>query len=121
MRNRISEVARSLRLSILCTILYKAPRRCLPSWKKTENPPMAMPLDLVLIRHGESEGNVAFGKSRQGDDSHFTPKFLTRHSSHWRLTTRGAHQARCAGDWLRENVAESFDRYYVSEYLRAME
>jgi NAD+ kinase len=82
---------------------------------------MTMPLDLVLVRHGESEGNVAFGKSRQGDDSHFTQAFLARHSSHWRLTPCGAEQARAAGAWLRSNVTESFDRYYVSEYLRAME
>jgi NAD+ kinase len=82
---------------------------------------MTMPLDLVLVRHGESEGNVAFGKSRLGDDSHITPEFLSRHSSRWRLTPQGARQAEAAGDWLRRNIAESFDRYYVSEFLRAME
>jgi NAD+ kinase len=82
---------------------------------------MTMPLDLVLVRHGESEGNVAFGLSRQGDHSHYTPEFLARHSSRWRLTDKGVAQAHNAGDWLRRNLAESFDRYYVSEYLRAME
>ncbi len=82
---------------------------------------MTMPVDLVLVRHGESEGNVAFGLSRQGDHSHFTPEFLARHSSRWRLTDRGVEQARRAGDWLRANVAAAFDRYYAAEYLRAME
>jgi NAD+ kinase len=82
---------------------------------------MTMPLDLVLVRHGESEGNVAFAHSRQGDCRHFTPEFLSRHSSKWRLTPRGEEQARAAGDWLRRNVSHAFDRYYASEYLRAME
>jgi NAD+ kinase len=82
---------------------------------------MTLPLDLVLVRHGESEGNVAFGLSRHGDDRHFTPEFLARHSSKWRLTPRGVEQAHAAGDWLRQHVAPRFDRYYVAEYLRAME
>jgi NAD+ kinase len=82
---------------------------------------MTLPLDLALVRHGESEGNVAYGLSRHGDDRHFTPEFLARHSSKWRLTPRGTEQARAAGDWLRRHVAPTFDRYYVAEYLRAME
>jgi NAD+ kinase len=80
-----------------------------------------MPLDLVLVRHGESEGNVAFGYSRRGDARHFTPEFLARHSSRWRLTERGQEQARAAGAWLRRHVSPVFDRYYAAEYLRAME
>jgi NAD+ kinase len=82
---------------------------------------MTMPMDLVLVRHGESEGNVAFRKANDGDHSRFTEAFLSRHSSRWRLTRRGVEQACAAGVWLRANVAETFDRYYVSEYLRAME
>jgi NAD+ kinase len=82
---------------------------------------MTMPLDLVLVRHGESEGNVAFGRSRKGDDSCYTHEFLTRHSSRWRLSDRGRDQARLAGLWMREHLAPVFDRYYASEYLRAME
>jgi NAD+ kinase len=82
---------------------------------------MTMPLDLVLVRHGESEGNVAFGSSRRGDPSHFTPDFLARHSSKWRLTEKGVQQARAAGHWVRQHLAPTFDRYYVAEFLRAME
>jgi NAD+ kinase len=82
---------------------------------------MTMPRDLVLVRHGESEGNVAFGLSRKGDMSHFTPEFLARHSSQWRLTETGQRQAQIAGTWLRRHIAPVFDRYYVAEYLRAME
>src|SRR5262249_38727745 len=91
------------------------------SFTDSETHVMTMPLDLVLVRHGESEGNVAFGYSKRGDTRHFTPEFLARHSSKWRLTDRGREQARAAGVWLRENLAPSFDRYYTAEYLRAME
>ncbi|MBU0625059.1 histidine phosphatase family protein [Patescibacteria group bacterium] len=80
-----------------------------------------MPIDLVLVRHGESEGNVANKLSRRGDDSAFTEDFLRRHSSTWRLTERGLEQARQAGEWIRKNIGDHFDRYYVSEYVRAKE
>lgn len=82
---------------------------------------MAMPEHLVLVRHGESEGNVAHRFSRQGDDRWMTPEFKARHSSQYRLTQRGWEQARAAGEWIRANIAEHFDAYYTSEYLRAME
>lgn len=77
--------------------------------------------DLVLIRHGESEGNVARQRSLQGDHSLFYGEFLHRHSCNWRLTDRGRQQATAAGDWLRKNGLIHFDRLLVSEYLRAME
>lgn len=85
---------------------------------------MTMPLDLYLVRHGESEGNVAMGLSRQGDHSVFTEDFCRRHSSTLRLTDAGRRQAAAAGVWLKDrNNHESlmFDRYLVSSYARAME
>ncbi len=80
-----------------------------------------MPRHLVLVRHGESEGNVANRRSRQGDNSAFTDAFRNRHSSQWRLTDRGREQAIAAGAWIRANYPEGFGRKYSSEYLRAME
>lgn len=77
--------------------------------------------DLVLIRHGESEGNVARQRSLAGDHSLFAGEFKHRHSSSWRLTDRGRRQAASAGEWLKRNNLAHFDRYLVSEYLRAME
>lgn len=82
---------------------------------------MTMPINLVLVRHGESEGNVANKLSRAGDHSAFSEEFKKRHSSFWRLSERGRQQAIAAGEWIRENIKDRFDRYYVSEYLRAME
>jgi len=80
-----------------------------------------LPLDIILVRHGQSEGNVAVERSRAGDNSDFTAEFMNRHSAHLRLTEKGKLQAEASGRWLKENGLYSFDRYYVSEYLRAME
>jgi len=80
-----------------------------------------MPIDLVLVRHGESEGNVARRSSLAGDNSLFTEEFCARHNSRLRLTNRGREQARAAGTWLKANLGGRFDRYLVSGYLRAME
>src|ERR1700677_3754081 len=82
---------------------------------------MPMPLDLILVRHGESEGNVARKFSNTGDNSIFTEEFCNRHNSRLRLTDRGKSQARAAGIWLQENIGTHFDRYLVSGFLRAME
>jgi broad specificity phosphatase PhoE len=82
---------------------------------------MGMPIDLVFVRHGESEGNVAASLSRKGDDSAFTEAFINRHSSTWRLTDRGREQARISGKWIKNNIASYFYRYYVSDYDRAKE
>ncbi len=82
---------------------------------------MAMPMNLALVRHGESEGNVASRFSKKGDNRFFTEEFRNRHSSKWRLTDKGKNQAKKAGEWIKANIAKKFNRYYVSEYLRAME
>lgn len=80
-----------------------------------------MPELLTLIRHGESEGNIAGDKSKKGDHSLFNDEFLARHSSLWRLSRRGIEQAQQTGEWLRHNHPETFDRLYVSSYIRAQE
>lgn len=80
-----------------------------------------MPKNLYLVRHGESEGNVANSRSRQGDHSAFSTDFLLRSSREWRLTSRGIEQAKSAGKWFEQNVTEPFGRNYVSAYHRAME
>ncbi len=82
---------------------------------------MGMPINLVLVRHGESEGNVANALSKNGDVSIFTSEFLNRHSSTWRLTEKGRGQSAIAGKWIKENIGDKFHRYYVSDYSRAKE
>jgi len=85
---------------------------------------MTLPIDLVLVRHGQSEGNKAKRRSEQGDHSAFTTEFRRRHTSTHRLTPLGRQQAERAGHWLRAEFFKAsvgFDRYLVSEYVRAME
>lgn len=80
-----------------------------------------LPLELALVRHGQSEGNAALKRSRVGDHSDYTADFLNRHSANLRLTNKGREQAKAAGKWLKENGLDTFDRHYVSEYTRAVE
>jgi NAD+ kinase len=82
---------------------------------------MTMPIDTILVRHGQSESNVANRLSRSGDNRHFTDEFRNRHSSSFRLTIQGEEEAKAAGAWIRENISLPLDRYMASEYIRAME
>lgn len=81
----------------------------------------SLPIDIVLVRHGESEGNLAQSLSKKGDDSLWSTEFASRHTSNYRLTDRGREQARQASKWIKENITQTFDMYYVSEYIRAQE
>ncbi|MEV6107193.1 histidine phosphatase family protein [Streptomyces sp. NPDC051940] len=70
---------------------------------------MARPRRIVLIRHGESEGNV--------DDT-----IYEREPDHaLRLTERGRQQARRAGERLRELFGDERVSAYVSPYRRTQE
>uniref|UniRef100_A0A0G4I7I0 phosphoglycerate mutase (2,3-diphosphoglycerate-dependent) n=1 Tax=Chromera velia CCMP2878 TaxID=1169474 RepID=A0A0G4I7I0_9ALVE len=80
-----------------------------------------MPVDLVLVRHGESEGNLAQKLAKTGDSSQWSQHFRDRHNSLYRLTDRGRLQARVAGEYLRRHISPQFDRYFTSEYVRAIE
>ena len=73
---------------------------------------MGMPLDLYVIRHGESEANVIISAGEQGDNSLYTQDNVTVPDRSWRLTATGRKQADCIGRWL---VAQQplFDRYLV--------
>lgn len=77
--------------------------------------------EFVLVRHGESEGNIAFNRSVAGDHSLYSGAFLERHSSFWRLSDRGREQAAATGEWMRTHMDVNFDAHFSSEYLRAME
>jgi len=77
-----------------------------------------LPKNLILLRHGESEGNVAFKKEISPA---MLQGFRKKHPSIWRLTDRGIWQAQTAGKWIRNNIDFRFERYYVSEYHRALE
>lgn len=78
-----------------------------------------MPLDVALVRHGQSVGNVANKLSRANDHSAFTRQFKSQHSSVWPLTNLGLKQGKMAGKWLKANFDHNFDRLMVSDYTRA--
>lgn len=83
-----------------------------------------LPIDLVLVRHGQSEGNFAKRLAEAGDNSAYTQEFLDRHTSSFRLTELGRQQAARAGEFLKSEFFANgigFDRYVTSEYTRAME
>lgn len=80
-----------------------------------------MPADLLIVRHGESEGNVESAKVKAGDPNAFAGEFQRRHSSLWRLTEKGTWQARLTGEWIRREFDSDFDGYFVSTYIRAIE
>jgi broad specificity phosphatase PhoE len=82
---------------------------------------MPLPIDIILVRHGESEGNKANKASRNGNNQFFTPGFKDKHSRDFRLTDKGIDQANIAGDWIRFNIPMPLDRFYVSDYIRAKE
>lgn len=87
----------------------------------TEHNKRPLPIDVLCVRHGESEGNVALAQSRKGDDSGFTPEFRGRHSSTWKLTPYGCWQAEQSGLWLSRNDFTQFGRYTVSPHHRALQ
>lgn len=85
---------------------------------------MTMPLDLVMVRHGESEQNVL----QQADKLKLpppenAPAVRARHDSEQRLSAEGQHQAEAAGEWLRANSLDpvEFDLRLVSPFLRTLE
>ena len=46
---------------------------------------MGMPLNMYVIRHGESEANVIVKAGERGDDSLFTQDNVTVPDRSWRL------------------------------------
>jgi broad specificity phosphatase PhoE len=90
---------------------------------------MEMPNHLVLVRHGESEGNYvrdAFKNGKEGDVAYLLYQFKQRPGHEWRLTPKGVEQARIAGSWIQEHIIShyglpKFDRYIYSTHRRTYE
>ncbi|EAY21088.1 phosphoglycerate mutase family protein [Trichomonas vaginalis G3] len=80
-----------------------------------------MPVDLILIRNGTSEGNVAIKRARLGSRSEFSQNFCQMHNSRWRLTEFGIMQAKSTGEWLKANFKQPFTCYLTGEYASSLE
>jgi broad specificity phosphatase PhoE len=82
---------------------------------------MTLPIDLVFIRHGQSEANVV--QQREKREPSFMPPsdFTDRHDWQYRLSDAGRAQARAAGAVFDGALTNYFDVGYVSPFIRARE
>lgn len=82
---------------------------------------MSMPFNLLVVRHGESLGNLAKRMSEQGDNS-LLARLHGTHTAQWPLTNKGVAQANETGEFLNALSVKNgmyFDKMYVSSYARA--
>lgn len=84
---------------------------------------MAMPNELVLVRHGQSEGNIIQGLGKKGFIHEQSGIVNDRPDWQHRLSNLGIEQAKIAKKWLDENLggAAHFDARYVSPFMRTRE
>jgi broad specificity phosphatase PhoE len=84
---------------------------------------MAMPNDLVFVRHGESEANIVQLADKSGQAHARNGEVFDRPDWEQRLSSRGIEQVKLAKIWVDENLggACSFDRRYFSPFLRTRE
>lgn len=84
---------------------------------------MAKPLELTLIRHGESEINVVSRTEKNKELHPDSDVIYGRHDFEHRLTPRGVEQALTAREWLiaEGKDPEDYDERYVSPCFRTLE
>lgn len=87
---------------------------------------MGMPKNFVLVRHGQSEGNIATEAAKKGDLRFYNELFRATPGHRWRLTETGRIQAATIGAWIdnefgRKSDGGGFDRHLVSPYVRTRE
>lgn len=94
---------------------------------------MTLPARITIVRHGESEANVAqkLTKAGRGEELPLAA-YDARHDAYMRLTPEGVKQAESAGHWLYAEAAREmkvaglvphagFDRFYTSPHIRTKE
>lgn len=84
---------------------------------------MTMPLDLLFIRHGESEANIVQKRDDHGVDRVVAETIFARPDWRQRLTARGIDQAKQAKAYIDQELGglQTFDARYVSPFLRTRE
>jgi broad specificity phosphatase PhoE len=75
---------------------------------------------LVVIRHGQSIGNIARDESfkRSNDSFYFDPNFMDLNPDHWELTELGKEQSKKAGEFLRQVLLLNPGEYISSNTAR---
>lgn len=79
---------------------------------------MAMPNELVLVRHGNSEANIIQTHQKEDPDAVAPEGFFDRHDSLMRLSPLGRAQAEVAGEWL---AIPPRKRYSDADLLRIVD
>lgn len=84
---------------------------------------MSMPLDLIFVRHGESESNVVHAAEKKDKQHGSHESVYERPDWEQRLSSLGVKQANAAAKWLNDNnwQTSKFDRCYASPFMRARE
>jgi broad specificity phosphatase PhoE len=84
---------------------------------------MAMPIDLVFVRHGQSEANIVQRADKDRRPHDMAEQVNNRPDWEQRLSPLGIQQARKAKEWIDRNLggAGSFDFRYFSPFLRTRE
>lgn len=80
---------------------------------------MSLPIDLLLVRHGQSESNVMVNADMEGH-GFITDELMTVPDRSWHITEQGRMQADTTGKWIRDRFP-TFDRYFVSPFTRTRE
>lgn len=82
-----------------------------------------MPKNIVLVRHGESEANIAMQLKSKGVTSPFVEEALRKQDADYRLTLNGVEQAKKLNEFIRnpEFGFPKFDVAFCSPFLRALE
>jgi len=84
---------------------------------------MAMPNELVFVRHGESEANIVQQADKDGRAHEMGELVYDRPDWEQRLSSSGIEQARRAKQWIDAHLGgvASFDFRYFSPFLRTRE
>lgn len=82
-----------------------------------------MPMEVVLIRHGQSEANVAQRADKAGEDMTPYMGVFEKHDLEQRLSPEGVEQTKKTRIFLQENGLDpqEFDYRLTSPFYRAME
>ena len=84
---------------------------------------MAMPNELIFVRHGQSEANIIQKAGKMGQPHPLEDQINDRPDWRQRLSPKGTEQALAAKAWLDKNMGgvATFDALYVSSFLRTRE
>ena len=77
--------------------------------------------ELIVVRHAQSTGNAATEESRKGNHALFTHELHRQKSRLWPLTEAGVSQAKLTGEYIQTNIAQVFNQYISSPFVRTRE